>query len=958
MEIVPGTIPSNVSYEDECPWTEDGTGVSILIMNVHSLRNKMNEFESEVKYYKYPTVIVLSETWLTEGLKSFYNLHEYTAYHTTRPDGYGGLSVYVRNDVSHNAQRDVFTIDKVHVTKIYLLDQKINVLGVYRSPSSNSQAFLSALDNLLESNSNVMMCGDLNYDLLSQREDVRSYRNVIETNSFTFLNKIEPESFTFPYSKSILDHFATDMVDEEYHMENNPSISDHHACLLRIQGPPPTLADRPKIMMHHNPRIISALQRYLQQLRNETLVEIHLRMTEIVSQNTLEKISNKKVKYPWIDEIVLSEISKKIFFYDQLREQNLTSFEMARREKLYKAQKNKVTALIRNKRKSFINEHIQASMSNSSKMWQVMKLIIRKNQCNPNNDIPKCIKSDDGTEIDDPKGVLDELNRHFATVGKKINELTAATCSNRPRIYRQITRNRQAIILHDTCQSELHKIIMSLKSDSAAGYDKLSAKNLKRIAQELSIALIEPINQCLREGTFPETFKETRIKALFKGIGNKKDANNYRPISVLSNIAKIMEKLLYNRFFDFLAKHGIISPKQYGFLPNSSTTTAALHAITRIKQSLDDKKLTAAIFIDVAKAFDSVDHAQLLKKLEDVGIRGKAHQIMQNYLFARRQRVASNEIVSDELSARFGFPQGSSLSSLLFLVYVNDCLSLLLNGHIQMYADDTILIYSCDDSIQLQQQMQADLTEMNKWMYDNCLSFNARKTKYMIFKTPRQQQTNLAPIIVNNAIIEKTDNIKYLGLIIDSELNWSPHIAFLKNKLFPYLFVLRNAKYTLPTPTKKSLYFSYIHSHLSYLISVWGYAFTTSVNQLQIVQNKAIRALFWQEYRTGTIDTEGIMKKYKIPNVQQLKTMDSLTMIFKIRHNLIRNEITLQTFEDVHDYHTRNRLNFILPRTRLNLLHNSLFSSGLSLFNSLPNAIKQTHDFTQFKRKLRKHILQ
>lgn len=211
---------------------------------------------------------------------------------------------------------------------------------------------------------------------------------------------------------------------------------------------------------------------------------------------------------------------------------------------------------------------------------------------------------------------------------------------------------------------------------------------------------------------------------------------------------------------------------------------------------------------------------------------------------------------------------------------------------------------------------------------------------------------------MNGTTIDKTELNKYLGLIIDSELNWIPHIRSLRNRLFPYLFVLRNARYTLPNSTKRSLYFAYIHSHLNYLISIWGYASNTAMSELQTMQNKAIRSLFWQEYRSRTIDTEGLLKKYKIPNVQELKTMDSMMTIFKIKNNIIKNQITLRTFENVHQYQTRNRSNFVLPITRLNILQNSLFATGLSRYNSLPHAIKRTDDLCQFKRSLKTYILQ
>lgn len=227
----------------------------------------------------------------------------------------------------------------------------------------------------------------------------------------------------------------------------------------------------------------------------------------------------------------------------------------------------------------------------------------------------------------------------------------------------------------------------------------------------------------------------------------------------------------------------------------------------------------------------------------------------------------------------------------------------------------------------------------------------------MIFTPSGQQQVNVPPILVNGTPIDRTHVYTYLGLTIDSDLKWTSHVHSLRNQLYPYLFVLRNTRYSLPISTKRSLYFSYIHSHLNYLISIWGYASPSRTNMLQIMQNKAIRSLFWQEYRTGVLNTEGLLRKYGIPNIRQLQTIDSLTMIFKIKHNIVRNDINLPTFESIHGYDTRNRGDFVLPRSRLNLLHNSIFASGLAQYNRLPQDVKRETELFNFKKALKAHIL-
>lgn len=669
---------------------------------------------------------------------------------------------------------------------------------------------------------------------------------------------------------------------------------------------------------------------------------------------TFKRISIK-AKVLWIDTETLKEMDKRENLYNLSRANRITPDEREQRRQAYKTQKNKVTKLIRMKRADFINRNIRESMNDCKKMWQIMKQVIGKSKKTTNDDIPESIEGNDNCIVNEPQQVLNALNDHFVNVGIRINEESRQKHQNQERTHTASRTIISSIYLYNTNHMELLRIIKTLKTEAAAGIDGITAKILKKIARELSYKLIEPINECMREGHFPETFKETRVKALYKGKGSRKNRSNYRPISVLSNMSKIFEKLLYQRIYSFFEKHDVISPTQFGFLPQSNTTSAVLHAVSKIKSSIDEKKLTAAIFIDIAKAFDSIDHGTILKKLFQLGIRGKSNELLREYLFNRRQITSHGKVHSDPAIVKSGIPQGSNLSSLLFLTYINDCLTVELKGYIQMYADDSILIYSCEDITQLHAFIQADLQTIDQWMYNNYMSFNGDKTKMMIFTTQGQPTPHIS-IDINNTTIEQVSQIRYLGLIIDEKLSFKQHTQYLINKITPYIFILRRTRYTLPARTKLMLYYSHVHSQLTYLISIWGFSNATNLNALQIIQNKAVRSLFWPEYKRNEMNTNQLLQKYKILTIEQLKISDSLLLIKKLKTNMIKNEITLKTFENVHGYNTRNKGNFIIPKSRLNILHNSLLVKGLTLYNSLPQRLKNETDFQRFKRSVKSHL--
>lgn len=936
-----------------------------MLMNVCSLRNKFESFKAEIKLHNYPDILVVCESRLTNNITDFFDLQGYSSHHTTRHDGYGGISIYVKENLSHQVYTNISTIERVHISRIKLGYRGINIFCVYRAPRSDMRAFLDLLDESIEKFSNIIVCGDMNINLLENEHapNHQKYRDIISGNGCSFINKIETQHFTFPINNgpgapgSILDHFLTDMTEEQYFLKNVPSIGDHHCLILYMKTDKNIQIREQRTLEHkHNHRITIELLKYLSKAANDSLTKIHQEFQKIININTSTKVISDKTSFPWIDEEILRMMKIRDALYAQSLALHLTPLQRFDKRERFKMMRNRVTNMIRKKRNTFINESIQEAMANPTKMWQAMKLIFDKKKSGSRKDLPEKMLNAQGLEVDDEKQILNTLNEHFASVGKKLNDEQFRNKGGRTRCHTQESQIETSIYLHPTNENELYHIISSLKNDAAAGLDKISTRNLKSVIHQLSKALVKPVNESLASGTFPVSFKVARVKALYKGKGSKSDPSNYRPISVLSNLSKIFEKLLYQRIYDFLDTHSLIATNQFGFLPKSNTTTATLHAISRIKQSLDSNRLTAAAFVDIAKAFDSVKHELLLEKLDQYGIRGVSNNLIQDYLFGRQQMVISNDHRSEKQYLSYGIPQGSSLSSLLFLIYINDCTKIQLHSYIQLYADDAILIFSAMSAEELQNTIQEDLTSFDTWAYNNYLTFNASKTKIMRFKTSNSTSQQIS-VIINGTPVEEVSHMVYLGLVMDEKLNWKNHFTYLKSKLSPFIFVLRRARYDLPLRTKLSLYYSYIHSHLTYLVSIWGFSNTSLLESLQRVQNKSLRSIFWPQYRSGTMSTQQLYTFHRIPRIEQLRSIDGMSMIHKIKHGMIRNNLTLKTFEDFHQYNTRNRHDFVIPKARTNIMYRSLLAAGLSEYNHLPNHIKRNENFATFKKHLKTFIL-
>ena len=276
---------------------------------------------------------------------------------------------------------------------------------------------------------------------------------------------------------------------------------------------------------------------------------------------------------------------------------------------------------------------------------------------------------------------------------------------------------------------------------------------------------------------------------------NKHIFINYRPISLLPQFSKILEKLFKTKLDTFIEKHSILNDSQYGFRSNRSTSLALLEITEQITSSLVKKLCTVGVFIDLKKAFDTINQGLLLKKLYHYGIRGTSNDWLASYLDNRFQYVSFDNCASDSQKVICGVPQGYILGHKLFILYINDIrnISTLLN--FVPFADDTNLFCACADPVQLSNDVSRELNKLNTWFSINNLSLNLSKTSFMLF-TNRNRNTKIQ-ISMNNNKINEVCTTKFLGVLIDHNLHWKDHICTIRSKLSKNIRVIRRAKNTI-----------------------------------------------------------------------------------------------------------------------------------------------------------------
>ena len=339
-----------------------------------------------------------------------------------------------------------------------------------------------------------------------------------------------------------------------------------------------------------------------------------------------------------------------------------------------------------------------------------------------------------------------------------------------------------------------------------------------------------------RRGNFPSKLKIANVLPLFKAE-EPFQFNNYRPVSLLCILSKVFEKIMYNRLSDFITKLELLYEFQFGFRKKHSTYLAHLILLDKLTNSLDNGEKVIGIYLDFSKAFDTVNHDILLQKLYHYGIRGNAYEWFKSYLTGRVQYVTYNRVQSSPKLITCGVPQGSILGLLLFLIYINDLPNVCDNTMPFLFADDTNLFISGENSQKLYEAANNDLNAIAEWLKVNRLSLNVKKTHYMVFSNTKITSANNELKIEGETISEVTKT-KFLGVIIDNRLNWQHHINYISSKVAKGIGIIIKVRKVLDNKLLLSLYYAFIYPYLMYCNNVWGNACSVYLNKLNVLQKR------------------------------------------------------------------------------------------------------------------------
>ena len=926
------------------------THFTILSLNIQCLNAKFEALSLFIKDLNdngfHFSAICLQETWLQNNDSMLYKIPGYKSIALNAScSSHGGLMIFVA---------DEFQFTKLNLYEcspiwegLFLdifdsCENKYTLCNIYRPPRDSNdvlQSFINILAEKFDSLSNcpnLIITGDFNIDLLSlnNREKYSDYFNQMINNSMMAQISL-PTRFS-RHRATLIDHIFSRSSTSHKCSQSGiilTQISDHlpvFACLERRT----TRVKQSKYIkiQTNNSQAINSFCSEINQTsfvdkfdRNphsdpsdnyeRLLTDINLALDKHLPIRTVRFNRYKHKIAPWATLGILKSVKYKDKLYKKLKQTKPTSEHFESLNINFRTYSRILKRTISLAKKDYYHTQLTLHRKDSRKTWDTIRSLLSANKSK--SEFPNFFMVND-TKITDDTIIANNFNKFFTNIGKKL--AAKINTSNLPAHTEYLTQQVPfTFSFREVNPNDITKIIDKFKSKSSVGFDNISMKLIKKVAVHLSLPLSVIINQSLNTGIFPDKLKIAKVLPLYKKECNT-IFDNYRPISLLPCIYKIFERVAYNQLYDYFDSHRLFYHSQHGFRTKHSTETATLEFIDKIMRHLDNGELPIAIYIDLSKAFDTIDHTILLSKLNFYGVKDNSLNWFSSYLSNRKQFVAFKDSTSDLHANDIGVPQGSILGPLLFIIYVNDLCQVTQNFTPILYADDTTLEAPLCSFNYLQnahnfstsQLINSELINISKWLSVNKLSMNTVKTKYMIFHLPQRHISKIPElnISINNVPLEKVSEFNFLGITIDETLSWKPHITKVCNKIARSIGVIKKLNKFLPESTLVTLYNSLILPHILYGILVWGH----TNNRIYKLQKRAVRSLTNSKYNAHT---SPLFKKLKLLTVQDIFKTQCLKFFYKYKNELLpryfHNIFTGHILNHAHNTRNRDTERQILP---------------------------------------------
>ena len=410
--------------------------------------------------------------------------------------------------------------------------------------------------------------------------------------------------------------------------------------------------------------------------------------------------------------------------------------------------------------------------------------------------------------------MAEAFNNYFSSVGKNLADEIPLS-QHKPEDYLNPTDKRFS--LKTPTVDKVYNLLRTIDEKKSVGLDKIPNKLLKMTASIVVPSLTAIFCASICTGIFPQEWKSSRVSPVYKN-GTRNKPSNYRPISVIHTVVKMFEKTVYDQLYEYLNGYNLLNASQSGFRSLHSTLTALLEATNSWSVNIDNGLVNGVVFIDLKKAFDTIDHKIMLQKLGNYGVDRNSLRSFESYLSNRTQKCRIDGHLSKSKPVTCGVPQGSNLGPLLFLLYINDLPNCLNHAVPRMFADDTSVSYAANSVNELQNVLNSELKSLHNWLITNRLSLNIAKT--IGSRQKIRAIDDEITIKINELEINRVDSVKSLGVYIDNHLTWKKHVDKISKKIASAIGALKRIRPYMTTNTAVQVYQSLIKPHFDYCCSV------------------------------------------------------------------------------------------------------------------------------------------
>lgn len=940
-----------------------GSGMHIGHLNIRGIRSgeKVDQIKIMLQSRKNNICMLgISESKLGSDIPdNFCSIQNFQCFRKDKTQGSGGLLVYVRNDIKCIRRKD---LEEEHFESMWFevcpKNSKSFLVGhFYRNPLSNvswNESFDDQIEMVMSEEKELFILGDINRDLLNSQIK-RQWLDYMNSHGLT-QHVNEPTRVVPNTSETLIDHIYSNFSETVQYIDiPKIGLSDHYPVFLsrKLNSALPKKA-------HHTIRYRS-FKHFDETKFNEDLNAVpwdiirvfdnvddaldtwYSLFTDVIDKHVpLKQHRVKNINQPnWLTPEIIENIKTRD------RYKSLGNSEQ------YKIWRNKVVNLIKKSKKAHYENLVEEGKNKPTTIWKIFSELGAGKQKSESSNLINSVKIGN-TEVDEPIDVANVFNNFFVNVAVNLKE--PAEPSNHEKLREFCSNKIPDDVVFDMpllSHEKVMKFLQTLNVRKSTGTDEIGPRLLKIASPFISESLTYICNLSIRTGSFPDKWKEAKVKPLHKA-GPTNDPNNFRPISILPTLSKLFEKHAQESLMSFLVEHKLLYNTQSGFRPNHSCETALIHMVDKWLKALDKGELVGVIFIDFRKAFDLVDHDILLKKLELYHISQNSVNWYRSYLTNRTQKVSFNNTSSDPGHIKYGVPQGSILGPLLFLLFIND-LPLYTNVSTDLYADDTTLYETNSSKQEIEKKLQYAISDVANWCKQNGMVINLDKTKAMLVTT-RQKRSRIDSdlnILFNDVRLLTVSNEKVLGIQIDNHLSWGDHIRKVTRKMSTNIWLLSKIKGYLSHEHRLVFYKSYIQPHLDYANIVWGSTAKSNIKQIERLQKRACRVIL--DYNTENVYQS--MIDLKIMTVSERVFFRKAKLMYKVSNDLTPVYLSDMFSKRQQVDHDGNELqilrsvaadNFVLPKPRTELYKSSLAFSGPVIWNCIDNNVKSAPSVESF----------